>query len=73
MMQPTDFGNRHDCAQRRRLDGPPVGRILVERKVERKVGSCAVIIREVAGQDAAQVALVQDEDMIQALAKDQTN
>ena len=69
MMQPTDFGNRHDCAQRRRLDGPPVGRILVERKV----GSCAVTIREVAGQDAAQVALVQDEDMAQTFAPDRAD
>ncbi len=64
MMQATNFGNRHDRAQRRRLDGPPGGRI----RVEREVSSCAVIIREEAGQDAAQVGLVKDEDMVQTRA-----
>jgi hypothetical protein len=62
MMQPTDFGNRHDRAQCRRFDGPPVGRILVECEVS----ACAVIVREVAGQDAAQVALAQDEEVSSA-------
>ena len=69
MMQPTDFGNRHDRAQCRRFDGPPVGRILVECEVS----ACAVIVREVAGQDAVQVALAQDEDMIQTLAPDRAD
>ena len=69
MMQATDFGNRHDRAQLRRLDWPRVGRILVEREVS----SCAVIVREVAGQDAAQMAFAQDEDMIQTLAPDRAD
>ena len=63
MMQPTDFGNRHDRAQRRPLDGPPVWRVLVEREVS----AGAVIIREVAGQDAAQVPLAEHKDMVQTL------
>ena len=32
-----------------------------------------MVIREVAGQDAAQVPLAEHEDMVQTLAKDQTH
>ena len=64
MMQATDFGNRHDLAHRRPLDGPDVGRILVEREVS----SAPMIVGEVAGQDSAEVPLAEDEDMIQTLA-----
>ena len=66
MMQATDFGSLHDLAHFRPLDGPHVWRILVKREVS----SCAVIVREVAGQDAAEMALAQHEDMVQALAPD---
>jgi hypothetical protein len=38
---------------------PPAGRILVEREVV----STVVMVREVAGQDATQVAFAQNEDM----------
>ena len=69
MMQATDFGNRHDRAHRRPLDGPDVRRILVEREVS----SRAVIVREVAGQDAAEVPLAEHEDMVQTLAPDRTD
>ena len=33
MMQAPDFGNLHDRALLGPLDGPPVGRIFVEREV----------------------------------------
>jgi hypothetical protein len=33
MMQTTDFGNLHDPARLRGLDGPDVRRILVEREM----------------------------------------
>jgi hypothetical protein len=65
-MQATDFGDLHDCADLRSLDRPPVWRILVEREVR----SCAVIVREVAGQDTAEVPLAEHEDMVETLAPD---
>jgi len=49
MMEAPDFGNLHDGANLRPLDGPHVWRILLEREVR----TCAVIVGEVAGQDAA--------------------
>ena len=55
----TDFGNLQYRARFRPLDGSHVWRILLEREVS----SSAVVIREVAGQDAAQVLLVENEDI----------
>ena len=49
MMEAPDFGNLHDRADLRSVDRTPVWRILLKREVS----SSAVIIREVAGQDAA--------------------
>ena len=69
MVEATDFAERHDPAGRRSLDAPPVGRVLVEREMR----SCAVIVREVRGQDATQVAFAQPEDMLKALAADRAN
>jgi hypothetical protein len=69
MMQATDFGNLHEHAHLRQLDGPPIRRILLEGEVS----SCAVVVREVACQDAAQVPFAQDENMIQAVPPDRTD
>ena len=69
MMQATDFGDWHDLAQLRRLDRPPVRRILGEGEV----GPGAVVVREVAGQDVSQVALAQDEDMVETLSPDRAD
>jgi len=63
MMQATDLGNLEDPAELRPLDGPAVGRVLLKREVSAR----AVIVREVAGQDAAQVSLAPHEDMVQTL------
>ena len=57
-----DFGNLQYCARLGPLDGLPVW-----RSFEREVSSCPVIVREVAGQDAARVPLAQHEDMVQTL------
>jgi hypothetical protein len=46
------------------FDRPHVGRVLVEREM----GSCAVIIREVCGQSATQVPLTENDDVVEALA-----
>jgi len=69
MVEATDFAERHDPAGRRSLDAPPVGRVLLQREM----GSSAVIVREVRGQDATQVAFAQPEDMLKALAADRAN
>ena len=66
MVQPSDFGNRHDRAHPGPLDGSRVGRILVERQMS----SGAVVVREVRGQHAPQVPVAKDEDMIETLAPD---
>jgi hypothetical protein len=63
MMQATNFGKLDDGAGLRPLDGPPVRRILLEREVS----PGTVIVREVAGEDAAQVRLTQHDHMVQAL------
>jgi hypothetical protein len=69
MVQATNLGNLDDHAELRWLDSPSVGCIFVERKVS----SRPVIVRDVAGQDAAQVRLTKDEDMIQTLAPDRAD
>src|SRR5712664_820085 len=65
-----DAGHRlrefHDPARLGELDGPDVRRILVEREMR----ASPVIVGEVAGQDAAQVAFAKNEYMIQTLAPD---
>ena len=69
MMQATDLGNRDDPTDLRPLDWPSVGGIFVERKVS----SRPVIVRDVAGQDAAQVRFTKDEHMVQTLAPDRAD
>jgi hypothetical protein len=64
MMQAADFGNREDHAEFRRLDWPSVRRVLVEREVS----SCGVIVGEIRGQNASQMPLAENDDMIQTLA-----
>jgi hypothetical protein len=64
MMEATDFGNLDDPAEVRRLDRPSVGCVLVEREVS----TCPIIVGEVRGQDASQMPLTENDDMLQALA-----
>ena len=69
MVQAADFGTLHDLAHRGKLDGPERGRVLVEREVR----ACLMVIGEVAGEDAAQVSLAEDEHVIETFAEDQTH
>ena len=69
MVQAADFWNRDNHAPVRWLDWPAVGCFLVEREM----GAGSVIVHEVRGQDAAQVPLAEDEDVIQARASDRTD
>src|SRR2546427_4954238 len=63
MMQAADFWSDDDRAHLGPLDGSHVGRVLLEREMS----SRAVIVDEVAGQDAAQVPLAEHKDMVQTL------
>lgn len=66
VVQAADFGKPDDLTFRRAFDGPQIGCVLVEREV------CArpMVVGEVAGQDAVEVSLAEDKDVIQALAPD---
>src|SRR5262245_26109308 len=66
MMRAADFGIRDARAEFRQFYGPSVGCVLVERKVSARL----VIVHEVASQNAAQVAVGQHEDPMEALAAD---
>jgi hypothetical protein len=68
-MQATDFGNLDDHAELWGLDWPSVGCIIVERKVSSRL----VIVRDVAGQDTAQMRFTKDKHMIQTLAPDRAD
>jgi hypothetical protein len=64
MVQATDFANWHHVSKLRWLDRPFVRRILGEGEV----GPGAVVVLEVSGEDVSQVALAQDEDMVETLS-----
>jgi hypothetical protein len=64
MVQPTDFGSWNDRTEVRRLDRPPIWCLLVEGQVS----AGAMVVRKIGGQDASQVAVTENEDMVQALA-----
>ena len=69
MVQAADFGKLHDLPCRREFDRPQVGRVLVEGEV----GPHLMVVGEIAGQDAAEVSLAEDEHVIQALAPDRAD
>ena len=69
MVQATDFANWHHVSQLRWLDRPFVRRILGEGEV----GPGAVVVLEVSGEDVSQVALAQDEDMVETLSADRAD
>ena len=68
-MQATDFANRDDHAALRRLDRASAGCILVEREVS----ASPVIVLEVRAQDASQVPLAENDDMVQTLPPDRAD
>jgi hypothetical protein len=69
MMQATDLGDLHDPARLGKLDGSAVRRIFGEREMR----ASPVIVREIAGQDAAQVRFAEDQNVIQTLAADRAD
>jgi hypothetical protein len=64
VVKTADFWNLHDLASRLGRDRPGVRGVLVEREM----GARVMVISEVTRQDAAQVSLAQDEDVVEALA-----
>jgi hypothetical protein len=66
-VQAADFRKLHDLACHSELDRPEVRCILGQREI----GARPVIVREVAGEDAAEMS--QDEHVIQALAPDRAD
>jgi hypothetical protein len=69
MMQATDFADGHDLAHRRRLDRPPIWRVLREGEVS----PGAMVVRDVLDQDVSQVALAEDEDVVETLSPDRAD
>jgi hypothetical protein len=69
MVQAADFGKLHDPPRRGKLDRPEVGCVLVEREV----GTRLMVVSGVSGQDAAEVTIAEDENVIQALAPDRAD
>ena len=66
MVEAADFAKLDDPAEFWLLNGPAVGRILVERQVS----ACPVVVLEVASQGPAEVLFAEDDDVVQTLAPD---
>ena len=64
VMQSADFRNCHDVAGGWRRDGSGDRRVLVEREVR----SDSRVVRDIRVQEAAQPALIPDDDMVEAFA-----
>ena len=66
MMEPADLRNRNDAATWRGLHDSWLGTVVVERLV----GPRGVVVAAVAAEEPAEMGLVPDEEMIQALPAD---
>jgi hypothetical protein len=69
MMQTADLPDGHDSSAPAWLDGARVRAILVERKMRPR----SVVIFDVARKDTAQMARVEDHDVVQALPTNRTD
>ena len=65
-MEPADLRNRNDAATWRGLHDSWLGTVVVERSV----GPRGVVVAAVAAEEPAEMGLVEDEEMIQALPAD---
>src|SRR6516164_4722308 len=68
-MEPADLRNRNDAATWRGLHDSWLGTVVVERLV----GPRGVVVAAVAAEEPAEMGLVQDEEMIQALPADRAD
>ena len=62
-MEPADLEHGSDGADFRELHGPRLGRVLGQRQVSAR----PVVILEVLGQHTAKMALVEHDDVVEAL------
>ena len=69
MMQATDFADWDNHAELGWVDRPPIRCIFGEGEV----CSGAVVIAEVASQDATQVALAEDDNVVETVAPDRAD
>jgi len=69
MMQATDFADGDDFAHLRRLDGPAVPCILGESEM----GPGVMVVPEMRSEDVSQVALAQDDDVVETVASDRAD
>ena len=69
MMQAADFWEGDDSSYSAMLNRAGVRAILIERKMR----AGALVVVGVRGQDAAQMALVEDHGVIETLAANRTN
>jgi hypothetical protein len=67
VVQAADFRTRHDAAGR--LDGSFHRRILAEREVRAR----PLVIRDVGPKDSTKMPLIEDDDVVQALAADRAD
>ena len=66
MVEAADFGPRHDSAGAGGIDGACLRRVLAERKVR----SRAMVVRDVGSQHLPEMALIEDNHVIQTLLTD---
>src|SRR5215207_1498294 len=66
MVEPADFGPRYDPSGADRIDGASIGRVLAEREVRSRVR----VVRDVRSKHAAEMSLIDDDDVVQTLATD---
>src|SRR5262245_2173793 len=64
MVQAAGFRKLYDPARGGELDRPEVWSVLVKREM----GTRSMVVHEVAGQNASQMPLAENDDMVQALA-----
>ena len=69
MMQSTDLWERDDLAYSGKVNGAALRIILVEREMR----SGLVIIAKIRRQHAAQVTLIEDDDVIETLTTDRAD
>jgi hypothetical protein len=65
-MEPTDLRDRHHAPELGRMHLAWLGTVVVERLV----WPCGVVVGEIRAQDAAEMGLAQNDDVIEALAAD---
>jgi hypothetical protein len=65
-MEPADLGNGDDSATWLAFDDPWVGTVVVKRLVWPR----GVVVGEIRAQDAAEMGLAENDDVIEALAAD---